>query len=234
MFYRIALVFVMNANLLVAVAQSPRQAPPPPHNPPSASQLTERMTQDLQLNSDQAQRLQQINERHVKEMKQKRTEMEAIHKAHQADLEKVLTPQQMEQYAQQHQPPHDRLHRAHDGDQPKRTPEQRAQAMTDRMSRSLSLNDQQQQQLQRINEQFVQKNEQARQNKSERIAQIKANLAERETALKQLLNAQQYQQHLAQRQRLEDQADERRTDRRGRCNGQRSTTPNQTPPPAPR
>ena len=264
----VLLFVLLLASMPFAMAQTQAAAPPKFDPEKRAEKATERMTQDLQLSPEQAAKVKAINEQYAQKEKalydnaqKQREEKKALFDAKQKEIEQVLTPQQRQKQQaqrQQLQGRRDEMKNERRGEMKEERrdemreraekmrnmpPEERAQQMTDRMSKKLQLDEQKTKQLSSINEYFMQRRNKIRQDatlsKEQKMQQMKAAMDEKEQKLKGLLSPEQYQRHQEAVKRME----ERRSDmppRRGRCdkppmpNGNQPRNEMPTPPPSPK
>ena len=142
-----------------------------------AEKQTARMTEELSLDVQQAEKVNAINLKYAQQQKGKmeqakterenrRADLQKTHDAKMAELKQVLTP---EQYAQLEKQQAERVEkvRAHRKDHPRgaagrnkdATPEERAEKMTHKMVEKLSLNEKQAKSLEKVNLDFAKKRE---------------------------------------------------------------------------
>lgn len=210
------------------------QPPAPPKFDPEkrAGKLTERMTDNLNLSPEQTAKVKAINERYAEKEKalhesaqKQRDERKALFDAKQKEIDQVLNPEQLKKRDEQKQKFGERRGKAMEQGE-KMPPEERAKNMTERMSKSLKLDEQKAKQVSDINLYFVQKTAKIHQDatlkRDQKMQQMQAAMQEREEKLKALLSPEQYQRHQETMNRMQERRAEH-PERKGR-----STMP---PPP---
>lgn len=96
-----------------AFAQDSKRGPKMKERPTAeqmAQRKTDRMVEKLNLNEDQSKQLYELNLQEVKDMQAQHEQMRAARKAQAGKMQKILTPEQFEQW-QQMQGPKPGMHR---------------------------------------------------------------------------------------------------------------------------